>query len=121
MGPDLSRERIALILAALGTSAVITACAKGAEPAAVRSDQAPTASAQSAVAPPPPPEATPTGAPGQQAEEKGKAADLGNAAPSASAPNPTQHSLGRRPAGGTGQTGQASCGAGTCTADMKKK
>jgi len=84
MRPNLSIERLALTLAALGTTAVLSACG-GAAP-------------QSA-APPPPPEATPDESKKSEGEK----------------PDPK-----RRPSD-KGGTGQASCGAGTCTADPKKK
>ncbi len=102
--PNLSLEHLALTLAALGTSAVITACAKSEPAGAVRSDQAPaTASAAAPVAP----EQTP------QAIATTTATAAPSAAASAAPPAPAKRAKDR--------SGQASCGAGTCTAEMKKK
>jgi hypothetical protein len=108
MRPNLSLERLAAIVAALGTSAVLASCAKG-DSAAVRADQTPRAQS-----------ATPTvsAAPGGSAPS----AEL---APSPVAPTVTaaaaSSGLLREEKKGKAMTGQASCGAGTCTADPKKK
>ncbi len=104
---------MALTLAALGTSAVIASCSKAERPSAVSSNPATTPSATAAAATPPPPalkkdeEPTPTAI----------------AAPSANATAPGAASVQpvRRPKMQGGGTGQASCGAGTCTSDPKKK
>jgi hypothetical protein len=110
---NLSLTHIATVLAALGSPAVIAACTKADAPA-VRSDQ-PASSAAAATPPPPSPTASAPGA----------AADEGRAASSSSAQAPDGVKLERKKGmaggGGGGSTGQASCGAGTCTADPKKK
>jgi len=106
MRPNLSLEHLALTLAVLGT-----ACAKSSAPDAVRADQpsasaaATTTAAPSAEPTPPPPTAT-AAASALEAAPKGSAPRIGH---------------GRAPGGSAGTTGQASCGAGTCSADMKKK
>ena len=100
--PNLSLENIALTLAALS----LGACTKASEPAAVGSDRQPAASAS--AAPPPPGAIGATNSP-QQA----------TASPSASATEVPHEALKRekKKAG----SGSASCGAGTCSADMKTK
>ena len=99
---SLTLTHIATVLAALSSG-----CTKAEPAAAVHADQ-PMATA-SAMPPPPPP--APSAAPMEEA--KGEA----EPAPSASAvtPQTPSHQRLRAP------TGQASCGAGTCSADMKKK
>ena len=99
-------------------AALSSGCAKAEPSGAVRSDQPAsggmTASAIAAP-PPPPPSAEPTplatATPVEQEQSKRK----GEAAASASAPPAPGHTMMRSP------TGQASCGAGTCSADPKKK
>jgi len=121
MRPNLSLDNIATVIAALGTSAVLAACTKAAEPGSVRSDQ-PAASAVNANAPPPPPAATAATPEGVAADEElKKKAGPGGGGGSASATPLMQQprSGGGMPHGSS--TGQASCGAGTCTADPKKK
>jgi hypothetical protein len=116
--PNLSLENIATAIAALGTSAVLAACTKAAEPSSsVRADEPAQASAAS---PPPPPVATasPTAVTEQDQQKKEGAA---SAAPMTQPPQPSQLRRGPGGAKPTGTTGQASCGAGTCTADPKKK
>ena len=110
--PNLSLQNIAATLAALGTSAVVVACTKAPEPASMRADQAPTASATSASPPPPPPIAAP-----EQERGKDNLKATGSAAPPLQQPKPMRPA----PTSGGGSTGQASCGAGTCTGDPKKK
>jgi hypothetical protein len=107
--PNLSFERLAIVLA-------LTGCSK-ATPAAdgmnsVRSDPSASAAAQTAVAPPPPAvtasavattattPASPAPRAGASAFELHKKMNMG---------------------GPGGSTGQASCGAGSCTSDIKKK
>ena len=105
MRPNLSLEHLALTLAVLGT-----ACAKSSAPDAVHADQPSASAAATTAAPsaePTPPTATATAA-----------ASALEAAPKGSAP---RIGHGRAPGGSAGTTGQASCGAGTCSADMKKK
>jgi len=94
MRPNLSLEHLAAIVAVLGTSAVLASCAK-ADSAAVRADQTP--QSQSATA-------TVSAGPGGSATAA--AASSG---------------LLKDEKKGKAMTGQASCGAGTCTADPKKK
>ena len=108
--PNLSFDEIALVLAALS----LGACTKASEPAGVKADQAPTASA-SAAPPSNAPAVTATAAATVAPEGQG-AATVG-AAPTASATE-TPHQPPKRE---KKPTGQASCGAGTCSADMKKK
>jgi len=110
MRPNLSIERLAVTLAALGTTAVITACSRS-EPAAVRPEQTPTTSAS-----PPPPQPAPDEAKKNEGEKELGPTATATATASAT---PRRHMA---PGGGDkGGTGQASCGAGTCTADPKKK
>lgn len=100
---NVAFAHIAALLATLG------GCTK-AEPASMKADQAPQgATSAAATPPPPPPGAAPTLA--DEESTKGKKADV--AASASATPVAPMH---RAPV-----TGQASCGAGTCSADMKKK
>jgi hypothetical protein len=112
MRPDLSIERLAITLAALGTTAVIAACTR-AEPAAIRSESTPTPTVSAAPPPPQPDES-------KKSEGEKEPSPMATAPTSASAVAP---SAPRRAPGGSDKKGggQASCGAGTCTADLKKK
>jgi len=130
--PDLSLRAIAGTLALLGTPAVIAACAKSekaAPSAEVRSE--PQGAAASAIAAPPVAAPTVTATAGTEATTaasatavdeatKGKqgAAPTPSAAASASASAPPGSGGGGMK---RGMTGQASCGAGTCATDPKKK
>src|SRR5690349_1933236 len=109
--PNLSLEKIAFTLAALS----VAACTPKSSPAeAVKSDQAPTASAAPA-APPPDPGAAAN-------EEKKQGGPLPSATASAAeVPHPALQRNKHEATGHGGSSGSASCGAGTCTADMKKK
>jgi len=125
--PNLSLENIARTIATLGTSAVLAACTKSAEPAAVKADQTPvtTASATAAAPPAPPPPAQPAAderarEPGAAPEGQAAGGGAGAAPTTSGAPAAPAHkasTMGRH----QGATGQASCGAGTCSSDMKKK
>jgi hypothetical protein len=113
MRANLSLEHLATIVAVLGTSAVLASCARADSPA-VRSDQAPEAVVPNATASAAPPPPVVTAQADEQAQTPGVIATATAAAPSASA-----HRMHAAPRATT--TGQASCGAGTCTADPKKK
>jgi hypothetical protein len=113
MRPNLSLENIATVIAALGTSAVLAACTKTAEPASVHADQPATQASAASPPPPPPPTSMATTMGDQDTTLKKNA----GGSPSASAVTPTPMQPGKP----KGTTGQASCGAGTCTADPKKK
>jgi len=107
---------MALTLAALGTSAVIASCSKAERPSAVSSDPAMAPSATAAAMPPPP------GA--KQDEDRARTTPTTIAAPSANATvqgGAASAQPVNRPKMKAGGTGQASCGAGTCTSDPKKK
>jgi hypothetical protein len=112
MPPNLSLEHLALTLAAL------TAACTRAEPS-LRTDQTPmTAPSSFAAAPPPPPaEAEPD----KKIEGEKEPAPKTVATATATASARPMASPKRRMGGDKGQPGQASCGAGTCTADPKKK
>ena len=97
---NLSFERLALVLALTGCSKATPAVDTQQQ---VRSD--PAASAQAA----PPPMVTATAA-----------AISGSAAPTP-APGGAASALETRKKMGDGHTGQASCGAGSCTSEIKKK
>lgn len=116
MRPNLSIERLAVTLAALGTTAVVTACSR-AEPAAVRPEQTPAASAS----PPPPQPVVVDETKKAEAAEKEPMVTPGAIATAAPSAHPASAVPKRRAPGDKGGTGQASCGAGTCTADPKKK
>ena len=105
MRPNLSIERLAVTLAALGTTAVV-ACTK-AESAAVRPEQTPAASAS-----PPPPQPVPEETKTEGEKEPAPTTIATATASARPVAQPPRHKAG---------TGQASCGAGTCTADPKKK
>ena len=117
--PNLSLERLALTLAALGTSAVVTACTRAEPAGGARADQAPTSSASS----PPPPQPTQVMPDEAQKSEGEREPVPAQIATTTATPPPTAsaHRMapGKKP--DKGGTGQASCGAGTCTADPKKK
>ncbi|HEX4517358.1 MAG TPA: hypothetical protein VH054_27620 [Polyangiaceae bacterium] len=107
--PNLSFERLAIVLA-------LTGCNK-ATPAAdgmnsVRSDPSASAAAQTAVATPPPPAVA-------------ASAVATTAAPASPAPHAGASAIELRKKmdmrGPGGSTGQASCGAGSCTSEIKKK
>jgi len=117
MRPNLSLHHLAAVVAALGTSAVLAACTK-ADSAAVRSDQPqkPTPSANAAVAAPG--EKKPDLEPTETATATATAAVVGGAA-SGRTVSPSRAP--QQPAPNKGANGQASCGAGTCTSDPKKK
>ena len=119
--PNLSAENIARTLAILGTTAALAACTKS-EPAGVKADQAPTAnaSASAAAEPPPPPQVVAPPGAGPQGNDEGRAPEATATAAASAAPPVGGHAieLKKRKAS---PTGQASCGAGTCSADMKKK
>lgn len=116
MRPNLSIERLAVTLAALGTTAVITACSS--EPAAVRPEQTPAASASP---PPPPPQAMPNEAKKTEGEREPTPTTVATATATATASATPRRHMAPGGGGDKGSTGQASCGAGTCTADPKKK
>jgi hypothetical protein len=111
MRPNLSIERLAITLAALA------ACSRS-EPAAVRPEQTPPTASASAAAPPPP-QPTPDEGKKNEGEKEPAPTTIGTAAASARPiTEPRRHVA---PGGSSKGTGQASCGAGTCTADPKKK
>ena len=103
MSPNLSFEHIALVLALAGCSKATPA----AETSNVRSD--PQASAQAPVV-------------GQGAAT---ATATASAAPAMAGPggaaSATELRKKEKNSGGDGHTGQASCGAGSCTSEIKKK
>jgi len=115
--PDLSVERMAVILAALGTSAVVVACTK-AESAAVHSDMPAAASATAAPLPTNAPEAQETAAPTDVTKNEGKRKLAPGMASNRAVPDQPSPAP---PATNKGGSGQMSCGAGTCTTDPKKK
>ena len=111
MRPNLTIERLAVTLAALGTSAVVVAACTHAEPAATSASPDKPMPSASAAPPPPAPDES-------KKSEAEKEPTIATATATASAqPAPVKH----RAPGDKGGTGQASCGAGTCTADPKKK
>jgi hypothetical protein len=112
MRPNLSIERLAVTLAALGTTAVVAACSR-AEPPSVRPEQTPAASVA-----PPPPQAMPDETKKSEGENEPAPTTVATATASARPIAQPRRHVGP---GGDKGTGQASCGAGTCTADPKKK
>ena len=108
MSPNLSFEHIALVLALAGCSKATPA----AESTSVRSDPQASAQPVSQGATPPPPAITATAI----ATTAASPAPGGGAA-SATELRKKEKNIG----GGDGHTGQASCGAGSCTSEIKKK
>ncbi len=109
--PDISLATIAGALALLGTTAVVASCAKSApaesattEPARVATPSATAASAQ-----------TITASPVLLSAPANASGTLGDAGGTPGRADDLQRKPTARP------TGMASCGAGTCTADPKKK
>jgi hypothetical protein len=112
MRPNLSIEHLAVTLAALGT---VTACTR-AEPAATRPDTP----MSSAAATPPPPQPVHEEEKETTKDEHKKSEGMATATATASA-RPIAEPRRKVAPDSKGGTGQASCGAGTCTADPKKK
>lgn len=112
MSPNLSFERLAIVLALAGCSKA-TPAADGTS-TTVRSDPSAQTDPQQAATPPPPVVAASavatTAAPSPRGGGPGGAA-------SAIELKKKDHMGG----GGGGSTGQASCGAGSCTNEIKKK
>lgn len=106
MGPNLSLEHLAFTLAMLGTG-----CSKASAPAeTVHADQPSATVATSASASP---QETPVATATATVTATASAVEADTKPKSAAPARPGGH------AHGTG--GQASCGAGTCSADIKKK
>jgi len=114
MSPNLSFEHLAIVLALAGTG-----CSKAtpaAESSTVRSDPGTATATATASAVAPTPEREKQSGMASPPPVVGTAATPGGPRGSASA-----NEL-RRKAGGDGNpTGQASCGAGSCTSEIKKK
>jgi len=113
MSPNLSFERLAIVLALTGCSKA-TPAADGAN-STVRSDPSAAVQAEKQGEAPPPPTAT------------AMATTVATAASASASPAPggpagamelRKH---KNIGGGGGTTGQASCGAGSCTSEIKKK
>ncbi len=110
MRPNLSLENIAAALAVLGTAAVLTACTK-----AEKSAPASAAPATNIKSDTPVSQGAATATAAAPIEGKPEAP----LASASAAPAASDKALKRRPGSGTG--GQASCGNGNCSAEMKKK
>ena len=106
MSPNLSFEHIALVLALAGCSKA----APSAESTSVRSDPQASAQPVSQGATPPPPAINAT------------AVATTSPAPGGGAASATELRKKEKNIGGSdGHSGQASCGAGSCTSEIKKK